>query len=100
MITDKDIIKLEKHFATKEDIKNFATKSELRQLSVDLFETMEKILTSFALDYEKKLDRLERKMDERFDFLIAKISEINSVKPVLLDHETRILYLEQIRKSM
>lgn len=61
-ITNQDVKKLKTIFATKDDLKNFATKSDLR-ISIDnlrdeIYEVMDMKLTTFRNDIFNKLDEV------------------------------------------
>ena len=109
MITDADIEKLEKVFATKK---------ELSQWGLDIMENMEKILTDFAQDFSKRLVMLEKRMNERMDAMEKRLTiridnvengmnamekrfvEMHMMQPVVANHEERIWHLEgQMKKT-
>lgn len=73
MLTQQDINKLKKIFATKEDLKKFATKEDFAGIADELLELL--------MPHFNKMDEL--------------IDEIHSHRVVLGDHEKRIEKLEE-----
>jgi len=122
MITNKDIEKLKTVFATKEDLKRFATKEDLDirlakyATKEDLDIRLAKYATKKDLDDNLKNhpnrtemqqmgvdiistieklfnDNMER-IDTRLSKIENKLTEILMWKPVLADHEARIQDIE------
>jgi len=62
MITDNDIKKLKKTFATKKDLEAFATKKDLRYMENRLVKKIDEIVSFFddsIIDHEKRIKILE-----------------------------------------
>lgn len=79
MITDADVKKLKKVFATKDDLKLYATKDGVRE---DIRNLKEDLLD--AMDQQKKE-------------IIESVAEVirEGINPILDDHEGRIAKLEK-----
>lgn len=82
MLTNKDISKLEKKFATKKDLKNHPTNDYLRKLTDELIEFI-----TISNEATKK---------EIIDELGGQIKQLaKEVSSVLTNHEGRIRVLEK-----
>jgi len=68
MITDKDVKKLKEVFATKDDLKAFSTKSELKDSIGSLAENI-RIVIEMVGDTNQKLDKINNRITEHDDFL-------------------------------
>lgn len=68
-ITDKDVEKLKKTFATKDDLKNFVTKDDLKQ---ELSGFVTKV---DLMGVRKDMKSLEDKMMTRFDKVIGELEK-------------------------
>jgi hypothetical protein len=105
MITDADIKKMKTVFATKDDLKSFATKNDLKSLEA-------------RMAAKDELKSLNSKMDRGFIEIIEFIGEVkgdimkelndfrNEIRDInrnnqstLNNHESRISHLEYVSKS-
>ncbi|MDO8715892.1 MAG: hypothetical protein Q7J73_03670 [Dehalococcoidales bacterium] len=68
MITNDDIKKLKGVFATKQDLKRFATKDDLSKVKVAL------VVTQHELN--GKIGALGQKFDDKFDQVIVKLDAV------------------------
>jgi uncharacterized phage infection (PIP) family protein YhgE len=80
MLTDSDIKKLKKIFATKEDLKAFATKKDLTKGLTEVTNEIVKEITEVIGDLVTRIDNT--------------LKEIRSHQIVLGDHEERIKKIE------
>jgi hypothetical protein len=99
MITDNDIKKLKTTFVTKDDLEQFATKTDLDLKVVGLVHTTE---------LNQKLDDMENRLDKKYDkvmnVLDKVVGELQNIrddmtmiqgnKDQLEDHEDRITTIE------
>lgn len=98
-MTDHDILrlvsKLGEIFATKEDLKNFATKDDIENVREDIVGVKEN-LTGVKEDLRKLEIKLETKidnLDKKFEVLLT---YIDGVDEVTTDHEKRLKKIESI----
>ena len=89
MITNKDIEKMKKVFATKDDLKNFATKNDIKGINQEMnrFATKEDIkkeLQKYATkenfkdlnkDLIRKIDQVRKDLNEKSDKIILTLAE-------------------------
>jgi len=125
-ITDKDVAKLKKVFATKDDLKNFTTKDDLKNFVTK--DDLKNELKSFATKDElistkweliNKIDNLKQDLKQEItekydkildgqDYLIKKVEtalqetkvaygQYKQQENKLADHENRIKVIETIR---
>lgn len=112
MITDADIKKLKEVFATKDDLKGFATKEDLKRTTdailqyVDTrFESIDHQLKILA-KVERIVDEVENKIvefkDEILQEIVAMRQELSVTlghRDILENHEVRITKLEKKSSS-
>lgn len=106
MITDRDIEKLKMVFATKADLnnslKNYPTRNEMQQMGIDIISAIEKIFNDYAQRLANKVIKLEKRTDiveTKIEMSIGKISDLNMLKPIVIDHERRTWQLERKQTS-
>lgn len=91
MITDNDIKKLKTVFATKDELKQYATKDEVKFVvdqAIDRQnEVIDEKLTTFRSDIMNKLDLVISELQDKRD-------EQDVITHQLSDHEDRIAKLE------
>ena len=72
MITDDDVKKLKKVFATKKDLDKFATKDDLKktttELQVEIFKTREEL--------KSEINLLEERFDKKFDRVMNGVDKV------------------------
>lgn len=86
-VTKSDLKMELKKFATKEDLQKFATKEDLTVSNVRL-----------GLEFDKKFEKLENKMDSRFDQLATTMDQI--LKEVVSGREhDLVVNLQQERQD-
>ena len=112
MITDADVKKLEKTFATKKDLDGFATKKDLKDTELRLNTRIDRMTkyVDFELepvnDFKKEFKDFKNKVFDKLDWLIGKYNKFEAEHTVLTEqnnrtndkltnHEKRIFSLEQ-----
>ncbi|KKQ95970.1 MAG: hypothetical protein UV74_C0013G0574 [Candidatus Woesebacteria bacterium GW2011_GWB1_43_14] len=89
-ITDPDIKKLKTIFATKDDLKRFATKDELDDLQQEIHEEFQ----TWKSEFFDKIDPiLKEVLDNREERTITN-HRLNKHKEVLKNHNKRLHHLE------
>lgn len=99
-ITPKDITLLKEVFATKEDLKEFATKKDLRKVRDDFSQRMDDQFHNFADLLRQEIKASENRQVTALQTtkteIISQITEFigNHLVPQLDSHEQRITKLE------
>jgi hypothetical protein len=89
-ITDKDIIKLCGHFATKadldrfatkDDLKNFATKEDLKGMRNEVMTTLDKVMDELVKAREDRILAIgkDREQDRRLAGLEGRVTKLEAV---------------------